>query len=228
MLTAADVMTPDVITVSPQTPVREIAALLHARRISGVPVVEGGRLVGIVSEGDLIGHAAAIGERRRSWWLSLFADERAMADDYAKTHGRVARDVMTGDVITVEETTSLAEIARLLERHRIKRVPVVRAGTLVGIVTRSNLLQALAARSVSTGLAPDDKVIRDRLNRELQDQPWARLGLKNIVVENGVVHLFGIADSEEERRALRVAAENVSGVVRVEDHLARGRYPVAE
>ena len=126
MLTSADVMTADVVSVEPDTPVRDIAQLLYTRRISGVPVVEQGRLIGIVSEGDLIGHAAAIGEQRRSWWLSAFMDDSLSARDYAKTHGRTARDVMTSNVVTVEETTTLAEIAKTLERHRIKRVPVVR------------------------------------------------------------------------------------------------------
>ena len=139
MLTSADVMTADVVSVEPDTPVRDIAQLLYTRRISGVPVVEQGRLIGIVSEGDLIGHAAAIGEQRRSWWLSAFMDDSLSARDYAKTHGRTARDVMTSNVVTVEETTTLAEIAKTLERHRIKRVPVVRNDTLVGIVTRGNL-----------------------------------------------------------------------------------------
>ena len=130
MLTSADVMTADVVSVEPDTPVRDIAQLLYTRRISGVPVVEQGRLIGIVSEGDLIGHAAAIGEQRRSWWLSAFMDDSLSARDYAKTHGRTARDVMTSNVVTVEETTTLAEIAKTLERHRIKRVPVVRNDTI--------------------------------------------------------------------------------------------------
>src|SRR5919202_5967508 len=112
MLTAADVMTMDVVTVAPATPVRDIAELLYNRRISGVPVVEQDRLIGIVSEGDLIGHVAAIGEPRRSWWLNLFTDESLSARDYAKTHGRTARDVMTATVVSVDETASLAEIAK--------------------------------------------------------------------------------------------------------------------
>src|SRR3954447_25412999 len=134
MLTAADVMTTEVVSIEPDMPVPKVAELLYNRRISGVPVVEHGRLIGIVSEGDLIGHAAAIGEPRRSWWLNLFSDESLSARDYAKAHGRTARDVMTTSVISVEETTGLAEIARTLEQHRIKRVPVVRDGDLVGIV----------------------------------------------------------------------------------------------
>ncbi|MBB3020819.1 CBS-domain-containing membrane protein [Microvirga lupini] len=94
MLTAADVMT-TVVTASPETPVPAVARLLHERSISGVPVEDaGGKVVGIVSEGDLIGHAAAIGEQRRSWWLRLLTGEDALARDYAKTHGRNVRDGM--------------------------------------------------------------------------------------------------------------------------------------
>jgi CBS domain-containing protein len=224
MLTAADIMTTTVITVAPETPVREIAKLLHARRISGVLVVDpDGAVIGIVSEGDLMKHVAAIGEQRRSWWLTLFADEGALARDYAKTHARLARDVMTSDVISVGPTTLVAEVANTLERHRIKRVPVVQDGRLIGIVTRGNLLQALGTTDVSKPVGLDDRTIRERLLTELDAQSWAHMGLKNIIVRDGVVHLWGFVENADERRALRVAAENTPGVKAVEDHLAR--YP---
>ncbi|WP_262269272.1 CBS domain-containing protein [Microvirga yunnanensis] len=221
MLTAADVMTPGVITVSPKTSIHEIAKLLCDHHISGVPVVEDeGRLLGIVSEGDLIGHAQLAGERRRSWWHTFLNGPTVLAQHYAKSHGRTASDVMTTDVVTVLETTSVADTARTLEQHRIKRVPVLRDGRLVGIVTRSNLLRVLATTDVSKPMNVADRIIRERLNEELGDQPWAHLLAKNIVVENGVVHLFGIVQSDEERHALRLAAENQSGVKAVEDHLS--------
>ena len=228
MLTAADVMTSEVVSVEPDTPVRDIAELLYTRRISGVPVVEHDRVIGIVSEGDLIGHAAAIGEPRRSWWLSLFTNESLSARDYAKTHGRTARDVMTASVISVEETATLAEIARLVERHRIKRVPVLRDGKLVGIISRGNLLQGLATLKAEPPKNVDDATIREQLMAQLRDQPWAHLftddpwahlSTDDIVVEDGVVHLHGTVRTEDERRALRIAAENVPGVRSVEDHL---------
>ncbi|WP_457091863.1 CBS domain-containing protein [Microvirga sp. P5_D2] len=222
MLTAADVMTTTVVTVSPETPITEVARLLHERGISGVPVQEAdGKVVGIVSEGDLIGHAGAIGEQRRSWWLRLLTGEDALARDYVKTHGRTVKDVMTPRVITVPETASLADIARLMERHGIKRVPVVRDDRLVGIVSRGNLLQALAATDISKDVNANDRAIRERLTAELKAQPWASTLTRNIVVEKGTVHLFGFVRSEEERRALRIAAENVPGVTTVEDHLMR-------
>jgi CBS domain-containing protein len=228
MLTAADVMTSEVVSVEPDTPVRDIAELLYSRHISGVPVVEHDRVIGIVSEGDLIGHAAAIGEPRRSWWLSLFTNESLSARDYAKTHGRTARDIMTASVISVEETATLAEIARLVERHRIKRVPVLRDGKLVGIISRGNLLQGLATLKPEPPKNVDDATIREQLMAQLRDQPWAHLftddpwahlSTDDIVVEDGVVHLHGTVRTEDERRALRIAAENVPGVRSVEDHL---------
>ena len=221
MLTAADVMTTDVITVSPETPLPDIAKLLHARRITGVPVIDPtGAVIGIVSEGDLMKHVNVIGEQRRSWWLTLFAGQTVLAHDYAKTHGRRAQDVMTSEVISMAPKASLVEIASTLERHRIKRVPVVQDGRLIGIVTRSNLLQALATSDVSKPASLDDRTIRKQVLAELDAQPWARMLLKNIIVENGTVHLWGLVKDDEERRALRIAAENTPGVKAVEDHLS--------
>jgi CBS domain-containing protein len=219
MLMAADVMTPDVITVTPDTSVREIAKLLYTRHISGVPVIDREkRVIGIVGEGDLLGHAEVAGERRRTWWLDAFVNSNALARDYIKTHGRVAADVMTPTVITVAPTALIAEIAKILERHRIKRVPVIDGGKLVGIVTRGDLLQALAAAEVARPASVDDRAIRERLLAELETQRWAHLLTKNIVVQNGVIHLSGFVETLEERHALHIAAENVPGVERVEDH----------
>jgi CBS-domain-containing membrane protein len=221
MLTAADVMTTAVVTVRPETSIHEIAKVLCDHHISGAPVVDDEeRLLGIVSEGDLIGHAQLAGEQRRSWWQTFLNGPTVLAQHYAKSHGRTASDVMTKEVVTVLETTSVADTARTLEQHRIKRVPVQRNGRLVGIVTRSNLLQVLATTDVSKPMNVADRIIRERLNDELEDQSWAYLLSKNIVVENGVVHLFGIVQSEEERHAIRLAAENQAGVKAVEDHLS--------
>ncbi|AWM87108.1 CBS domain-containing protein [Microvirga sp. 17 mud 1-3] len=221
MLTAADVMTRAVVTVRPETSIHEIAKLLCDHHISGVPVVDDEeQLLGIVSEGDLIGHAQLVGEQRRSWWQTFLNGPTVLAQHYAKSHGRRASDIMTIDVVTVLETTSVADTARALEQHRIKRVPVLRDGRLVGIVTRSNLLQVLATTDLSKPMNVADRIIRERLNEELEGQPWAYLLSKNIVVEDGVVHLFGIVQSDEERHAIRLAAENQAGVRAVEDHLS--------
>lgn len=222
MLTAADVMTTEVISIAPDTPVQEIARLLHTNRISGVPVLNtDGRLIGIVSESDLMSHVGAIGEEpRQSRWLRFFSDQTSLAEHYAKTHGRTARDVMTDGVVTVDDNTPLAEVAKTLERHKIKRAPVLRDGKLAGIVTRGNLLQALAATDIMKPVSADDRRIRERLIAEMRRQPWARGLLVNATVQDGVVTLRGFIRGEPDRRALRIAAESVPGVRRVEDDLA--------
>jgi CBS domain-containing protein len=218
---AVDVMTRDVITISPNTAVSEIASLFLRRHISGAPVVgPDGAIVGLVSEGDLVRRIENETDARQSWWLELLTEGADRAADYAKTHGRKARDVMTPNVITVQENTPLREIADLMEKHRIKRVPVVRDGKLVGIVSRSNLLQALASTDGSRQVSRDDTAIRDSILRELHAQSWTSLWTKNIVVTDGIVHLWGLVRSEDERRAIRVAAENAPGVKGVRDHLS--------
>jgi len=225
MLTASDVMTTEVITVTPGASVREIAKLLHTRQISGVPVVDpDNHVIGIVSEGDLIGHAEVVGEQHGSWLFNLFSDVRGLARDYTKTHGRSAKDVMTADVVTVPPDASLAEIAKTLVQHRIKRVPVVDNGKLVGIVTRGNMLRALETAEQPNVPSLDDGTLQEKVLAELNAQPWAHLTLKNVIVRDGVVDLEGFVDNEDERRAMTVAAANVPGVKRVEDHLRR--FPI--
>ncbi len=220
-MNASDIMTSPVITAGPDTPIAKIAALLLGKHISAVPIVEDGRLVGIVSEGDLL-HRHEIGTDRRarvgSWWLRLFSEDRS-ASQYVKSHARRARDVMTRDVVSVAPETPIAEIADLLESRGIKRVPVVRDGTLVGIVSRANLVQALAVAHREKRKHPGtDDAIRERLLMELGRQSWWRPMSSNVLVSNGVVHYWGTIDSEDERHAARVAAENIAGVHGVEDH----------
>jgi CBS domain-containing protein len=223
---ASDIMTSQVITVGPDTAVRHIAALLFKHRISALPVLENGKLVGIVSEGDLL-HRHEIGTegtaRSSSWWLQLLSADRSVAE-YVKSHATRAHDIMTKDVISVAPDTPIAEIAKLLEKHRVKRVPVLQGGRLVGIVSRSNLVQALAAsgRNMKVG-DTHDGAIRTRLSAELERHPWWRPTTSTVVVTDGVVHYFGTVDSEDQQRAARVAAENVPGVRRVDDH----RVPIA-
>jgi CBS domain-containing protein len=221
---AMDIMTPDVITASPMMSVREFATLLAERGISGAPVVDtDGGLVGIVSEGDLL-HRAETGterrtQKRRVRWLDTLATDRELARDYAKSHGRTVGDIMTREVITVADTTELAEIADLLETKRIKRVPVLRNGKLVGIVSRANLVRALAAIPAQPASTDDDRSIRAKLLAELNGQEWAKVWAADVVVRDKVVHLWFADDQpEEEREAMRIAAENVSGVKGVEQH----------
>jgi CBS domain-containing protein len=222
---AVDVMTSDVITVDPDMTVQALAALLAANGISGAPVVDSsGGLVGIISEGDLL-HRAEIGtaqrhrERRRSWWLDHFASD--LAREYVKSHGRAVKDLMTRDVVTVTEDTDLAEVADLLEAKRIKRVPVMREGKVVGIISRANIVRAVGA---TKGAPPregevDDRSIRARLLVELHREEWAKVWPEDIIVRDGIVH-FWLSEDEplEKRQALRVAAETIAGVRGVEEH----------
>jgi CBS domain-containing protein len=218
-----DVMTTSVATVPPHLPVEQVAAFLLERRISAAPVVDDDeRLLGIVSEGDLLRRPETGTERPRSWWLSLFASSTEAAADFIKTHGRRAVDVMTRDVVTVSEDTPLSEVAGLLERHRVKRLPVVRDGRLVGIVSRADLLRALAAArpAAAAATAADDRTIREALMAHMREAGLPHTHLVNVVVSDGEVHLWGLVDSTVEGEALRVAAEEIPGVRAVHSHLA--------
>jgi CBS domain-containing protein len=220
---AMDVMTTKVVTVEPRTSVQALASLLSERGISGVPVVEGDRVIGIVSEGDLL-HRAETGTerrtqpRRRRWFDKL---ELESARDYVKSHGRTVGDFMTREVISVADTADLAEVAGLLETNRIKRVPVMHEGRLVGIISRANLVRALAAaKSGPIASAEDnDHSIRQKLLAELGRRGWVKLWAEDIIVKDGIVHFWLCEQSEAEKRALRVAAENISGVRGVEEHI---------
>lgn len=220
-MNAKDVMTSKVITVTSGTLVSEVARLLFERRISALPVVDGDRLVGIISEADLL-HRYEIGTDCAlcgdPWWIRLFSADRS-PEEYVKAHARYARDIMTQDVATVAPDTPLAEIATLLEKRRIKRVPVLDEGDLVGIVSRSDLVQALASakRAVIEPGAIPDETIQAALMAELRRQVWWRTELANVTVEDGVVTFGGVIQWENERAAARVAAETVPGVRSVVD-----------
>ena len=218
---AKDIMTADVVTITPEASVEEIAKLLLARGISGVPVVDAeGALVGLVSEGDLI-RREGDAEHHSSWWLNLFAGPEEQARDYIKVHGRRAEEVMTREVVTVGEETPVGEIARLLEKRRIKRVPVVRDGRIVGIVSRANLLHGLATHEdrLGTTPSPDEHTIREEVLALVKREGWITHGSFNVMVSGGVVELWGWVDSEDERKALRIAVEDIAGVREVNDHL---------
>jgi CBS domain-containing protein len=217
-------MTTKVATVGPDMPVNAIAALLLERHISAVPVIDDDRrILGIVSEGDLMRRGET--ERRPSWWLAAFSNAEELAREFTKTRGIRAKDVMTREVLTVTEETPIATIAELLEKRRIKRVPVVRDGRIVGIVSRADLLRALAVQDIKpmVPVTQDDRVIRDQLLAVLKREPWADTHLLNILVSDGVVHLWGLVGSDAEQKALRVAAETIPGVRGVEDHLSLSR-----
>lgn len=212
---AKDVMTHSVVSVSPDTPVSEIARKLIARGISAVPVLdEAGKIVGIVSEGDLMRRGESGTERRPSWWLRMFELPENKAHEFVKTHGLHAGDVMTREVTTVSEDTPINEIAELLEYQHIKRVPVVRDGRPVGIVSRANLLFGLAAFRTLPAVNIEDEAIQAELMTALKKAGVRTLSV-NVLVSGGVVDIWGDVSSEDERRAAGVAAEGVPGVVEV-------------
>jgi CBS domain-containing protein len=222
---ARDVMVAPVITVKPYTSVKELAQALLKNHISAVPVVDDqGKLVGIVSEGDLLRRSEAGTERRRPWWLLLITGEETLAHEYVKAHARKVADVMVRDVVAAAPESSVDEIATLMERNSIKRVPIVSSGQLVGIVTRANLIQAVASKQVALEIPNADAEIRHKLLTHLKAQPWAHTALLNITVNGGVVDLWGMTGSESERKAIRVAAESMAGVHAVNDHLAVRTY----
>ena len=216
---ARDVMTTPVIAVPPDTGVKDIAALLLECRISAVPVVDAdGRVRGIVSEGDLINRADAGTRHRRSWWLEMLNGPEERSRDYLHTHGQRAEDVMTRDVVATSEDTPLPEIASLLEKHHVKRVPVLREGRLVGIVSRANLLQGFALSEPTWTMRRDDREIRDALKGAL-NEAGLPMHQVNVTVTDGAARLWGWIDAEVQRQAAHAAAETTPGVKRLEDNL---------
>jgi CBS domain-containing protein len=218
---AADVMVSNVITVGPDAQLQDVAQTLLANRISAMPVVAAdGKLVGIISEGDLMRRVESGTERRRSWWLEMLTGREALAVEYVKEHSRKVSDVMTREVITVKPETPLGDIATLLERNGIKRVPVVQNNKVVGIVSRANLLQALASfRAPIEAGAPNDAAIRESVMARINNEPWSRPALVNVIVQDGSVELWGIVETQVEKKAVRVAAEVTPGVRAVNDNL---------
>lgn len=218
---AKDVMTTAILTVTPETDVGEIARTLLEAHISAIPVLaDDGTLVGIVSEGDLMHRAEAETRRRPSWWLRLLATPEEPTERYLKEFGRRARDVMTRSVITVEPETPLTEIAAMLEKYHIKRVPVMKDGKLVGIVSRANLLRGVATWQKPTGVRVEDSALRALLLNAL-DEAELPMHLVNVTVTDGTVELWGVVDSDLQIEAARAAAEATVGVVRLESHLIR-------
>lgn len=218
---ASDVMSRDVPTVSPETSVIDAAKLLLSRHIGAVPVVDAdGQLAGVVSEADLLHRAETGTIHERSWWLRAITPGEVLAREYVKSHARQVRDAMSKDVISVDEDTELSTIADMMEDHKVRTIPVVRHGRPVGLISRANLLQLFVGRASSaTPSQPDDAAIRQRVVDEFRHQPWAGLWSSNVIVHDGVVHLWGWAPSDVVRDACRVAAESVPDVKGVENHI---------
>lgn len=216
---ASDVMTRDVITVDPESSIIDAARLMLGKNISGLPVIDSaGNLVGMLTEGDLLRRVETGTQRRRPRWLEFLIGPGSLADEYVHTSSRRAHEIMTPSVYTITEDAALEAVVRQMELHHIKRLPVMRGKALVGLITRANLVRALADTLAKQAPATNDAAIRDRLISELQAQPWAPVGI-DVSVNDGVVTLSGIVMDDRERQALRVAAENIPGVKSIKDQI---------
>ena len=214
-----DCMTKDVVTVRPDAAVHDIAELMVKKRISGVPVVsEAGALVGIIGQGDLL-HRAEVGtERRSKWWLRMLANSNDLAREYNKAHGLTANDIMTRDVISVGADEELSKAADLMAQRRLKRLPVVENGKLIGIITRTDLVRILSEhRPAATRQTVDDAIIAKVINDRIGKLGWLNSSYMNVAVDNGVARIAGLIESAEQRRALHVLIKETEGVKGIED-----------
>ena len=218
---ASDIMTPDVISADPDATVLQAARYMLQHHISGLPVIDkSGTLVGILSEGDFLRRRETHTDRRPSRWLEFLMGPGKLAAEYTHTHGSKVSEVMTTKVHAIIEDTPLEKIVEMMERYRIKRVPVLRGNKVVGIVTRANLMHAMV--SLARGqpkAATSDAAIRQELLAELKNEKWALASMINVVVHDGVVELWGMIVDDRQREGLIVAAENIPGVKKVKDHL---------
>jgi CBS domain-containing protein len=227
-MNAADMMTTSVVTIGPEATVRDAAWMMLTHRISAVPVLDGrGRLIGILSEGDLLRRAETGTERRRSRWGMFGLGSTELAAEFVKSHGRRVADVMTRDVVTAREDTPAHEIAQLMETHGIKRVPIVENGKLLGIVSRADFLTALTGVQPAAAVeATDDVAVRSAVIARLEAMPWMQPSIVNVVVRNGIAELTGFSDSDAQHRALRIVVEATPGVRAVEDNVRVQPYAV--
>jgi CBS domain-containing protein len=218
---ASDVMTRSVIPIGHTASLSKAIHLMLDNRVSGLPVLDDeGKVVGILTEGDLLRRGETATDRQRPRWLEILMGPRRIAEEYVKSHGRKVEDVMTRDVVSVTEDTALDEIVQSMEQHRIKRVLVLKDNLLAGIVSRADLLSALArVLDEHADGTHSDKEIQERIDADLEKGAWVPRDGVSITVSNGVVSLNGVILEEKEREALRVVAENTPGVKAVEDHL---------
>jgi CBS domain-containing protein len=216
---SGDVMTRQVVSIGPDDSVLQAVRLMLQNRISGLPVVDAdGKLIGIVTERDFLRRTELDTQHHGPRWLEFLVGPGRLATEYVRSSGRRISEIMTRDPKTISADTALEEVVSLMERHNVKRLPVVDDGRLVGIVSRANLLHALASIAADAPERPhDDQTIRERLLTELEGQPWAPK--INVIVRDGIVELWGTITDEREREAFVVAAENVPGVKAVRDHL---------
>ncbi|WP_045836328.1 CBS domain-containing protein [Hyphomicrobium sp. 99] len=219
---ARDIMIRDVVSVTPDCSIAEMAQKMQQFRVSGLPVINAeGELVGVVTEGDCLRRAETGTQVKRSGWRSFLASPETLAGEYIRSHGRKVSDVMTRDLITIGEDTDLDEVIHLMEKHQIKRLPVVRDGSVIGIVSRANLVQALAGLVRGSGsVHPDDVEIREKVLAELGKLPWTAREFISATVKDGIVDLWGSFTAFRQDQAAVIAAGNVPGVKEVRNHLA--------
>jgi len=214
-----DIMTINVISIGADEAIVKAAGLMLQNRISGLPVIDKeGELVGMVTEGDFLRRGELGTQRRRPKWLEFIVGPGKLAEEYVRTSGRKVEDVMTPDPWTVRDDDSLETVVEMMERHHVKRLPVTRGGRMVGIVSRANLLHALATyASDLPAPAGGDSAVRANIMAAFAKQDWAPR--VNVIVKDGVVELRGVVTDDRERQGLVVAAENVAGVKKVHDRL---------
>lgn len=218
----SEIMTKNVVSIGPSASVRDAIRLMLEHRVSGLPVVDdAGKVRGILTEGDLLRRGETGTERHRRPWLEFLMGPGRLAEDYVKTHGRRVEEIMTREVVGTAPDTPVGGLVQIMERRHIKRLPVLDGDVLVGIVSRADLMGALARiLDRDEALPSGDEAIRERVHGELERATgWAPRSGVTVTVKDGVVELNGAIFEEKERAALRVAAENVPGVKAVEDHL---------
>jgi CBS domain-containing protein len=221
-LSAGDIMTRTVATTTEITSLPAAIKLMLERHVSGLPVLDGaGMIVGILTEGDLLRRVELGTNSHHAKWLDFFRSPARVAQDYVDTHSRVVGDIMTPEVVTVDEAAPLSDVVGVMQGKHVKRVPVLAGSTLVGMVSRVDLLRALASSfsKIAGGVTPSDSVIQAGVVAEFSRQSWPSSGRVSVAVADGVVDLDGVIFAEEERAGMRVAAENIVGVRRVNDHL---------
>lgn len=215
---AKDIMSRDVVTVAPDDTILHAIRLMLQHKVSGLPVVDaGGNLAGIVTEGDFLRRIETETIRRRPRWVEFLMGPGPLADEYTRAAGRFVSEVMTRDVVSATAETELQDVVDLMDRHHVKRLPVVSGTRVIGIVTRQNLLRALVTQSTTATPAASDEAIREQLIAALKAQSWAPM--IDVVVANGRVTLNGTILDDRQRDAIRVLTENIPAVKGIEDQL---------
>ncbi len=217
---AADIMTHPALAIDPDAPLAQAIRLMTAHRLSGLPVVaQDGQLVGMLTEGDLLRRVETGTEGERPGWLASFLMPGREASRYVRSHGRKVGEVMTSGVVSATEATSLPELVQLMQRHHVKRIPVVREGRLVGIVSRADLVRRIGEALSTEDVSADDATIQQAVLAAMEREPWVRGNRVSVAVHGGVVDLDGCLFDIRAREAVGVVAENVPGVKRVENRI---------